>query len=127
MSTSFVEQRNARFKMTVSARTIPFLLTVFFLLPLAACDSDPAAPGGKTSFLVRYEAEGACASIISVGYTEALGSTVGASITFPWSLERTIDTSAATPTTPAAVGLAVTCLGNSRGQQYRHRANICGR
>lgn len=98
--------------MIVTARQSAFLLFAILLLPLAACDSDPGDAGGKTSFLVRYEAEGSCASIISVGYTADLGSTVGASITLPWSLERTIDTSAATATTPAAVGLAVTCLGS---------------
>ena len=98
--------------MITTIRKNPVLLFVLLLLPVAACDSDPGTAGGKTSFLVRYEAEGSCASIISVGYTADLGSTVGASITLPWSLERTIDTSAATSTTPAAVGLAVTCLGS---------------
>jgi hypothetical protein len=88
-----------------------YLLLLLALLCVPACDNDPGANGTQTMFRVRYEAEGVCASIISVGYTTDLGSTAGESITLPWSFEKTIDTSGATATSPAAVGLAVSCLG----------------
>lgn len=96
------------FTHTHTRSVVATIVALPLLLFFSACDSDPGAGPGKTSFLVRYEAEGFCPTISAVGYTIDGGGTAGSGVNLPWSFETTIDTSGRSG--PVAVALAVNCL-----------------